>query len=94
MSELYVIDERNLRRLYHLGFIDCMEGRYNMPASGLARIEYEEFGSGTCELEPLSALDVTLNMLDQTAWGVCSECGTANPMDATFCRECWRKVKR
>ncbi len=53
-----------------------------------------ELGSGTCELEPLSALDVTLNMLDQTAWGVCSECGTASPMDATYCCECGRQVKR
>ena len=50
--------------------------------------------SGTCELEPLSALDVTLNMLNETSWGVCSECGTASPMDATFCCECGRKVKR
>ena len=50
--------------------------------------------SGTCELEKLEAIYVTLNMLDQTAWGVCSECGTASPMDATFCCECGRRVKR
>lgn len=49
-------------------------------------------GSGTCELEPLSALDVTFNMLDQTEWGACSECGCAVPMDARFCNECGKAV--
>ena len=48
----------------------------------------------TCELEPLEAFYVTLNMLNETSWGVCSECGTASPMDATFCCECGRKVER
>lgn len=46
----------------------------------------------TCKLEPLSALDVTLNMLDQTEWGACSECGCAVPMDARFCNECGKAV--
>lgn len=46
----------------------------------------------TCKLEPLSALAVTLNMLDQTEWGVCSECGCAVPMDARFCNECGKAV--
>ena len=46
-----------------------------------------ELWSGTCKLEPLSALDVTLNMLGQTEWGECSECGCAVPMDAMFCNE-------
>lgn len=53
-----------------------------------------KLGSGTCKLEPLSALDVTLNMLDQTEWGACSECGCAVPMDARFCNECGKAVKR
>ena len=53
-----------------------------------------ELGSGTCKLEPLSALDVTLNMLGQTEWGACSECGCAVPMDAMFCNECGKAVKR
>ena len=56
--------------------------------------ELNELGSGTCKLEPLSALDVTLNMLDQTEWGACSECGCAVPMDARFCNECGKAVKR
>lgn len=51
-------------------------------------------GRGECEIEPLSALYVTLNQLDQTEWGVCSNCGTASPIDATYCCECGRKVKR
>lgn len=42
----------------------------------------------TCKLEPLEAFYVTLNMLDQTEWGVCSNCGTASPIDATYCCEC------
>lgn len=46
----------------------------------------------TCELEPLGAFYVTLNMLDQTEWGVCSNCGTASPIDATYCCECGAKV--
>jgi len=46
----------------------------------------------TCKLEPLSALDVALNMLDQTEWGACSECGCAVPMDARFCNECGKAV--
>ena len=50
-------------------------------------------GSETCELEPLPAIDVTLNMLDNVEWGVCSECGYAVPMDAKFCNECGRKVR-
>ena len=53
-----------------------------------------ELGSGTCELEPLSAIDVTLNMLGQTEWGACSECGCAVPMDARFCNECGKAVER
>ena len=54
--------------------------------------ELNELGSRTCKLEPLSALDVTLNMLDQTEWGACSECGCAVPMDARFCNECGKAV--
>lgn len=50
--------------------------------------------SGTCELEQLSALDVTLNMLGSVEWGACSECGCAVPMGAKFCNECGRQVKR
>lgn len=53
-----------------------------------------ELGSGMCKLEPLSALDVTLNMLGQIEWGACSECGCAVPMDARFCNECGKAVKR
>jgi len=53
-----------------------------------------ELGSGTCELEPLSALDVTLNMLDSIEWGACSECRCAVPMDAKFCNECGKAVER
>ena len=56
--------------------------------------ELNELRSGTCELEPLSALDVTLNMLGQTEWGACSECGCAVPMDARFCNKCGKAVKR
>lgn len=48
----------------------------------------------TCKLEPLEAFYVTVNMLDQTEWGVCSNCGTASPIDATYCCECGRKVER
>ena len=48
----------------------------------------------TCKLEPLKAFYVTANMLDQTEWGVCSSCGTASPIDATYCCECGRKVER
>lgn len=50
------------------------------------------FKERTCELEPLEAFYVTLNMLDQTEWGVCSNCGTASPIDATYCCECGAKV--
>ena len=46
----------------------------------------------TCKLEPLKAFEVTVNMLDQTEWGVCSNCGTASPIDATYCCECGAKV--
>ena len=46
----------------------------------------------TCKLEPLGAFYVTVNMLDQTEWGVCSNCGTASPIDATYCCECGAKV--
>lgn len=48
----------------------------------------------TCKLEPLEAFYVTANMLDQTEWGVCSNCGTASPIDATYCCECGRRVER
>lgn len=48
----------------------------------------------TCKLEPLEAFYVTVNMLDQTEWGVCSNCGTVSPIDATYCCECGRKVER
>lgn len=53
-----------------------------------------ELGSGMCKLEPLSALDVMLNMLELTEWGACSDCGCAVPMDARFCNECGKVVKR
>ena len=40
LNQLYVLDEHNMRRLYHIGFMDCKEGRYNMPAHGLNNIEF------------------------------------------------------
>ena len=88
MSELYAIDEHNLRRLYHLGFMECKDGRYNMPASGLARIDYEELGSGACEFE--------LNT-DMTAIR-CDKCGYELPkgtdLKATrFCGGCGRRAR-
>ena len=49
---------------------------------------------GTCELEKLEAIYVTLNMLGSIEWGACSECGCAVPMDAKFCNECGKAVKR
>lgn len=49
-------------------------------------------GRGECEMEPLNAFFTTMNQLDQTAWGVCSNCGAASPIDATYCCECGAKV--
>lgn len=59
-------------------------------------VNYENntLGRGECEMEPLNAFFTTVNQLDQTVWGVCSNCGTASPIDATYCCECGRKVKR
>lgn len=48
----------------------------------------------TCRMEPLNAFYTDLNGLNQTEWGVCSNCGTASPIDATYCCECGRKVER
>lgn len=48
----------------------------------------------TCSMEPLNAFYTDLNGLNQTEWGVCSNCGTASPIDATYCCECGRKVER
>lgn len=48
----------------------------------------------TCKLEPLEAFYITANMLDQTEWGVCSNCGTASPIDSTYCCECGARVLR
>lgn len=47
-----------------------------------------------CRMEPLNAFYTDLNGLNQTEWGVCSNCGTASPIDATYCCECGRKVER
>ena len=38
--QLFVLDEDAMRRLYHIGFMDCKEGQYNIPAHGLNNIEY------------------------------------------------------
>lgn len=48
----------------------------------------------TCRLEPLNAFYTDLNGLNQTEWGVCSNCGTASPIDATYCCKCGMKVER
>lgn len=60
---------------------------------GMVQVEVEPT-KRTCKLEPLEAFYVTVNMLDQTEWGVCSNCGTASPIDATYCCECGAKVMR
>ena len=38
--QLFVLDEHNMRRLYHIGFMDCKDGHYNTPAHGLNNIEF------------------------------------------------------
>lgn len=60
---------------------------------GMVQVEVEPT-KRTCKLEPLEAFYVTVNMLDQTELGVCSNCGTASPIDATYCCECGRRVER
>ena len=49
-------------------------------------------GNGECELKPLSAIDVTLNMLNVIGWCKCSECGYATPDESNYCQNCGRKV--
>ena len=91
---------------FHFGVDDYDLNYYPPEASdGMGGVDWDKVESveiecdvyvkkRTCKLEPLSALDVTLNMLSQTEWGTCSECGCAVPMDARFCNECGKAVER
>ena len=88
--------------------LDRLDNMLDLPVGDLTIGEYEvereklldEFiqtiaatlGNGECELEPLSAIDVTLNMLNVIGWGRCSECGYATPEDSNCCQNCGRKV--
>lgn len=49
-------------------------------------------GGGECELEPLPAIVVTMNMLNEIGWCKCSECGYATPDDSNYCQNCVRKA--
>lgn len=49
-------------------------------------------GNGECKLEPIPALLVTLNMLNEVGWGKCSECGHATPDGSNYCQNCGAKV--
>ena len=46
----------------------------------------------TCELEPLPAIVVTMNMLNEIGWCKCSKCGYATPDESNYCQNCGREV--
>lgn len=72
---------------------EAVEAWNTRPATTIGQVAVEVVPTErTCKLEPLKAFEVTVNMLDQTEWGVCSNCGTASPIDATYCCECGAKV--
>lgn len=48
----------------------------------------------TCELEPLPAIVVTMNMLNEIGWCKCSKCGYATPEESNYCQNCGKAVKR
>lgn len=88
--------------------LDRLDTTNDSPASDMTLGEYEQereklldefiqaiaatLGNGECELEPLSAIDVTLNMLNVVGWCVCSKCGYATPEVSNYCQNCGRKV--
>ena len=47
----------------------------------------------TCELEPLPAIVVTMNMINEIGWCKCSKCGYATPEDSNYCQNCGASVK-
>ncbi len=47
----------------------------------------------TCELEPLPAIVVTMNMLNEIGWCKCSKCGYATPDESNYCQNCGASVK-
>ena len=51
-------------------------------------------GNGECELEPIPAIIVTLNMLNEIGWCKCSECGHATPDWSNYCSNCGKAVKQ
>lgn len=59
-----------------------------------AKLQEELKKAGTCELEPLPAIVVTMNALNEIGWCKCSECGYATPDESNYCQNCGKAVKR
>lgn len=88
--------------------LDRLDTTNDSPASDMTLGEYEQereklldefiqaiadtLGNGECELEPIPAIVVTMNMLNEIGWGKCSECGYATPDGSNYCQNCGRKV--
>ena len=80
-------------RQYHENSVGAVNAWNKRAATTIGQVAVEVVPTKlTCKLEPLKAFEVTVNMLDQTEWGVCANCGTASPIDATYCCECGARV--
>lgn len=84
---------------YHSAFViadteaEAVEAWNTRAATTIGQVAVEVVPTvRACKLEPLNAFYTDLNGLNQTEWGVCSNCGTASPIDATYCCECGAKV--
>ena len=89
--------------------LDRLDNMLDLPVGDLTIGEYEQereklldefiqaitatLGGGECELEPLPAIVVTMNMLNEIGWCKCSECGYATPDESNYCQNCGKAVK-